>query len=76
MYAECEENFKGLERNYAYQLGRQSEMDGDSKLYTDVQLQLIADSTDAIKDYKASPLWFKKLMNAFADGMASAAASA
>src|SRR5690349_3482291 len=69
MYAECEENFKGVERNYAYQLGRQSEMDGDTKLYTDIQLQLIADSTDAIKDYKASPLWFKKLMNAFADGI-------
>jgi len=69
MYAECEENFKGLERNYLYQLGRQSEAEGESKLYTDIQLQLIADSTDAIKDYKASPLWFKKLMNAFADGI-------
>ena len=69
MYAECEENFKGIERNYLYQLGRQSEAEGESKLYTDIQLQLIADSTDAIKDYKASPLWFKKLMNAFADGI-------
>jgi len=69
MYAECEENFKGIERNYLYQLGRQSEAEGESKLYTDIQLQLIADSTDAIKDYKASPLWFKKLMNAFADGV-------
>src|SRR5580658_3771045 len=53
MYAECEDNFKGIERNYLYQLGRQSEVDGESNLYTDVQLQLIADTTDAIKDYKA-----------------------
>src|ERR1044071_5382763 len=67
MYAECEENFKGVERNYMYQFGKQSEVDGDSKLYTDIQLQLIADSADAIKEYKASPPWFKKLMNAFAD---------
>jgi acyl-homoserine-lactone acylase len=69
MYAECEDNFKGIERNYLYQLGRQAEVDGENALYTDVQLQLIADSADAIKDYKASPPEFKKLMDAFADGI-------
>ncbi len=69
MYAQCEENFKGVERNYLYQLGKQSEADGESNLYTDVQLQLVADSTDAIKDYQNSAPWFKKLMDAFADGV-------
>lgn len=69
LYAQCEENFKGIERNYLYQLGRQAEVDGATSLYEDVQLQLIADSADAIKDYEASPLWFKNLMDAFADGI-------
>jgi len=69
MYTQCEDNFKGIERNYLYQLGRQSEVDGETNFYTDVQLQMIADSADAIKDYKASPLWFRKLMDAFADGV-------
>ncbi|MES2278720.1 MAG: penicillin acylase family protein [Bacteroidota bacterium] len=69
MYSQCEDNFKGIERNYLYQLGRQAEVDGENNLYTDVQLQMIADSADAIKDYKASPVWFKKLMDAFADGI-------
>ena len=69
MYSECEDNFKGIEQNYLYQLGRQAEADGQKSLYTDVTLQLVADSADAIKDYKASPLWFKKLMDAFADGI-------
>ncbi|MDB5032407.1 penicillin acylase family protein [Mucilaginibacter sp.] len=69
MYTQCEENFQGIERNYLYQLGRQAEVDGASTLYTDVQLQMIADTADAIKDYKTSPLWFKKIMNAFADGI-------
>lgn len=69
MYTQCEDNFKGIERNYLYQLGRQTEVDGNNKLYTDVQLQLMADSADAIKDYKASAPWFKKLMDAFADGI-------
>src|SRR5476651_622691 len=69
MYSQCEDNFKGIEDNYLYQLGRQSEVDGPGKLYTDVQLQMIADSAEAIKDYKASPEWFKKIMDAFADGI-------
>ena len=69
MYSQCEDNFKGVEDNYLYQLGRQTEVTGESKLFTDVQLQMIADSADAIKDYKKSPIWFKKLMDAFADGI-------
>ena len=69
MYTQCEENFKGIERNYLYQMGRQSEADGMAPLYTDVQLQLIADSTDAIQDYKTSAPYFKKLLDAFADGV-------
>jgi acyl-homoserine-lactone acylase len=69
MYTQCEDNFKGIERNYLYQLGRQSEADGEGRLFDDVQLQLIADSADAIKDYNQSPQYFKKLMDAFADGI-------
>jgi len=69
MYAQCEENFKGVERNYLYQVGKQAEVDGESNLYTDVQLQLIADSTEAIKEYKNCPAEFKKLLDAFADGV-------
>lgn len=69
MYTQCEDNFKGIERNYLYQLGRQSEADGERSLYDDVQLQLIADSADAIKEYNQSPIYFKNLLDAFADGI-------
>ncbi|MBS1529216.1 MAG: penicillin acylase family protein, partial [Bacteroidetes bacterium] len=69
MYAEAEDNFNGIERSYLYQFGRQSEADGDGPLLTDIQLQLIADTADAIKDYKASAPWFRKLMDAFSDGV-------
>lgn len=69
LYAQCEDNFIGVERNYLYQMGRQSEAEGEATIYTDVQLQLIADTADAIKEYKASPPWFKKLMDSFADGI-------
>ncbi|MCO5945860.1 penicillin acylase family protein [Mucilaginibacter flavidus] len=69
MYTECEDNFKGIEQNYLYQLGRQTEVAGSKELYTDVQLQLIADTADAIKDYRAAAPWFRELMDAFADGV-------
>ena len=69
MYTECEDNFKGIERNYLYQLGKQAEVDGKKSLYTDITLQLIADSADAINDYQESPPWFKRIMDAFADGV-------
>ncbi|MEJ7769797.1 MAG: penicillin acylase family protein [Chitinophagaceae bacterium] len=69
MYAQCEDNFKGIELNYLYQLGRQAEVDGEEVVYQDLQLQLIADTAEAIKEYKASAVPFKKLLEAFADGI-------
>ncbi|GAC1438936.1 MAG: penicillin acylase family protein [Sediminibacterium sp.] len=69
LYAECEENFPRVERNYLEVLGRLAEADGERSLYNDLQMRLIEDSTDAIKDYDRSPAWFKKLLDAFADGV-------
>lgn len=69
LYAQCEENFMRVERNYLEVLGRQAEADGESKLYNDLQMRLIEDSADARKDFERSPDWFKKLLHAFADGI-------
>ncbi len=69
LYAQCEENFARVERNYLEVLGRQAEADGERMLYADLQIRLIVDSAEAIKDYNNSPNWFKKLLNAFADGI-------
>jgi acyl-homoserine-lactone acylase len=69
MYAQCEYNFSRIEQNYLYQMGRQAEADGESMVYEDLQLQLIADTADAIKEYQTSAASFKKLLEAFADGI-------
>ncbi len=69
MYAECEENFERVERNYLEVMGRLAEVDGVNKVYDDLQMQLIYDSSEAKKDYINSPDWFKKILNAFADGV-------
>ncbi len=69
LYAQCEENFTRVERNYLEVLGRQAEADGEGSLYNDLQMRLIEDSAAAVKDYERSPGWFKKLLHAFADGI-------
>lgn len=69
LYVQCEENFSRVERNYLEVLGRQAEADGERMLYADLQMRLIEDSADAIRDYERSPAWFKKLLDAFADGI-------
>jgi acyl-homoserine lactone acylase PvdQ len=69
LYAQCEDDFKRVEMNYIEKLGRMSEVKGESELYNDLLIRMIIDSSDAIKDYKKSPDWLKKLVNAFADGI-------
>lgn len=69
MYAQCEDDFVRVERNYLQVMGRLSEVDGEKGIYNDLQLQLIEDTADAVRDYEKSPAWFKKLLDAFADGV-------
>lgn len=69
LYAQCEDEFKRVEFNNLENLGRMSEATGENDLYTDLQMRLIYDSVAAINDYNKSPLWFKKLLDAAADGV-------
>jgi len=69
MYAQCEEDFSRVEKNYLEMLGRQAEAYGESYLSNDIMMRLIYDSVQAIADYKKSPAWMHKLLDAFADGV-------
>ena len=69
IYAQCEESFERVERNYIEKLGRLSELEGEGYLYQDLQMRLLYDTTAAINDYNNSPLWLKKLLQAFSDGI-------
>jgi acyl-homoserine-lactone acylase len=69
LYVQCEENFRRVEENNLEMLGRLSEINGKSGLYNDLQMRLIYDSAAAMNDYKNSPPWFKKLLDACADGV-------
>jgi len=69
LYAQCEDDFKRVEMNYIEKLGRLSEIQGEKKVYDDLLIKLLIDSTEAIADYNQSDPWMKKLLNAYADGI-------
>ncbi|GGB16974.1 penicillin amidase [Puia dinghuensis] len=69
LYAECQEDFSRVEKNYLEMLGRQAEAYGENYLYTDVMMRLIYDSVQAMADYEKSPAWMHRLLDAFADGV-------
>ncbi|MFN2458969.1 MAG: penicillin acylase family protein, partial [Chitinophagaceae bacterium] len=69
MYVQCLQSFKNVELNHLEMMGRLSEVNGKSSLYEDLRMRLIYDTAAAIADYNRSPVWFKKLMDAYADGI-------
>ncbi|MFT3826320.1 MAG: penicillin acylase family protein [Chitinophagaceae bacterium] len=69
LYAQCEDDFKRVESNYIDILGRNAEIKGENSVYDDLLTRLVVDSAGAVADYKKSPDWLQKLLNAFADGV-------
>jgi acyl-homoserine-lactone acylase len=69
LYAQCEDDFARVEMNYIEKLGRMSEVKGDKELAYDLYIKLLIDEKEAKEEYKTSPLWLKKLLNAYADGI-------
>ena len=69
LYAQCEDDFKRVEMNYIEKLGRMSEVKGIASLYDDLLICLVIDSSDEMAYYKKAPVWLKKLLDAFADGI-------
>ncbi len=69
LYAQAEDSFNRIERNYINAVGRMAEVEGESALYSDLRMKLFIDPADMQARYKASPLWLRKLMDSFADGL-------
>ena len=69
LYAQCEDDFKRVERNYLTATGRLAEALGEEYIYHDLRMRLFQDSVMAIEAYRKSPAWLKKLCVAFADGV-------
>ncbi|MCU6498452.1 acylase [Rugamonas sp. A1-17] len=69
MYAQAEDDFKRVERNYINAMGRLAEVEGEAELYRDLRMKLFINPAELRAQYQQSPAWLKQLMVAFADGL-------
>ena len=69
LYAQCEDDFNRLERNYIWAIGRLAEVEGKEAIYSDLRANLYMTKEEAIINYEKSPKWLQKLCVAFADGI-------
>ncbi len=69
LYAQCEDDFHRVERNYIWAIGRLAEVTGEEALYSDLRANLFMTKSEAIYAYEGSPKWLKDLCDAFAAGI-------
>ena len=69
LYAQAEDDFPRIERNYVWAIGRLAEIEGESALFSDLRARLYMSIPEAQQAYEQAPPWLKALCNAFADGL-------
>ncbi|MBB5279739.1 acyl-homoserine-lactone acylase [Pacificimonas flava] len=69
IYAQAEDDFPRIERNYLVALGRLSEAEGEAALWQDLRQRLFLDHDALRAAYRDSPAWLKALMDAWAAGL-------
>jgi len=69
MYAQAEDDFNRIERNYLNGLGWLAQAEGESAIYSDLRERLFIDAATLQQQYRRSPAWLKTLMIAWSDGL-------
>lgn len=69
LYAQCEDDFRRVERNYIWATGRLAELEGRKAIYSDLRANLYMTEAEAKTAYETAPDWLQKLCMAFADGV-------
>lgn len=69
IYAQAEDDFPRIERNYLTALGRQAEADGEVAVWDDLRHRLWNDEAEMKAGFARSPESMQKLMTAWADGL-------
>ncbi len=69
LYAQAEDDFRRIERNYTWAVGRLAEAEGEGALFSDLRARLYMTIDEAKAHYDSSPPWLKELCVAFADGL-------
>ncbi|MEM1401870.1 MAG: acylase [Pseudomonadota bacterium] len=69
LYAQAEDDFPRVERNYYWAIGRLAEAEGEAALFSDLRARLYMTTDEAKAAYASAPDWLKELCIAFADGL-------
>ena len=69
LYAQAEDDFNRIERNYVWAIGRLAEIDGEQALFSDLRARLFMTTDEAKAAYDSAPASLKELCNAWADGL-------
>jgi acyl-homoserine-lactone acylase len=69
LYAQAEDDFLRIERNYVWAIGRLAEIDGEAAIFSDVRARLYMTTDEAKTAYAVAPDWLRELCIAFADGL-------
>jgi len=69
LYAQSEDDFPRVERNYIWAMGRLAEVEGEAALFSDLRARLYMTEIEARQAYTRAPDWLKALCIAFADGI-------
>jgi acyl-homoserine lactone acylase PvdQ len=69
IYAQAEDDFARIERNYLDGLGLLAQAEGESAMYSDLRQRLFIDPRRLRQSYGSSPAWLKTLMLAWSDGL-------
>src|SRR5258708_3294425 len=69
IYAQAEDDFGRIERNYLNGLGLLALAEGETAVYTDLRQRLFVDPRRLRQSYRSSPAWLKTLMEAWSDGL-------
>ena len=69
LYAQAEDDFKRIERNYVWAIGRLAEVLGPGALYSDLRARLYMTEAQARLAYAGAPPWLQALCEAWADGL-------
>ncbi|MDT8283880.1 MAG: penicillin acylase family protein, partial [Gammaproteobacteria bacterium] len=69
MYAQAEDDFPRVERNYYWAIGRLAEVEGEQALFSDLRARLYMTEAEARAFYATAPDWLQALCQAWADGL-------
>lgn len=69
MYAQAEDDFPRIERNYLVALGRLAEAEGEGALWSDLRARLFVDEGRLAALEAGAPAWLRELTAAWADGL-------